>query len=301
MKRFASLRVCLVALFLFSASHCELAIAQDEKSAPAAETPALKVYYLRHIDSKIAYEVASTMLADSLSRIAVDSRSNSLVVSANEVGHDAFADVLKVLDKPPIPLEELKIISAGNLDVSILSRMVPNIEVAQSGDQIILKGDRDGLLVAEALAQRLVETTEEKNALPKGLMVEVQWLTEAGEKAFQLKGELADKLAARGFGPLSILAALETRVSPNGEFASESGQGAMMLKVNGVLSRADSGLEIALETSAMRDPLVLEFESTFFAEPNRWLVFGVAQGSELVQNKQPRSLILVRVKEDSPL
>ncbi|MEO1529607.1 MAG: secretin N-terminal domain-containing protein [Planctomycetota bacterium] len=301
-RRFGSLLVLTALVF-----GCMIGGNAHAQKAPipvetVGESTTLRVYYLRHIDSATAYDVTSTMLArNGVSNLAIDKPSNSLIVNANSEGHDALIKLLETLDRPPTKRDELKMIPANNLDSSILARMLPNVEVAESATSIVLKGSPGDLEIAEALALQLVREVE-KSLQPRGLMVEVLWLTEDSlPNGFRLQGELADKLSDRGFSPLTVVATLETRVSPQGDFASESTQGLSILKVQGELTSVDDGLEVVLETNAERDPILLEFESTFFAQPDQWLVFGVAQGSESEQDNLKRSLILARIKKDLPL
>lgn len=274
--------------------------AVSPKDAPR-DSLTLRVYALRHIDASTVSDVAMTVLSNQLKNMSVDERSNSLIVNAAVDGQHAMAKLIETLDVAPLQLEEIKMLSLDPVNAETLAIMLPNLQIATTEQGVILKGSLEELEIAEALALRMSEAAQAV-AEPAGLIVEVQWLTEGKvAEGRQLKGELANKLAARGFSPLSVTATLETRVSPQGEFASESTQGISMLKVQGGLSTIDNQLEVSLETSASRQPVILEFESIFRTKPDQWLVFGVAQGSGSDQDKSTRSLILVRVKRDMPL
>ncbi|MEL6109154.1 MAG: secretin N-terminal domain-containing protein [Planctomycetota bacterium] len=274
---------------------------QPHESVAPKDTKTLRVYSLRYVDTSTVYDVASTVLRERISNLSMDKRSNSVIVNAPAEGHQAMTKLIETLDVAPKQLEEIKILRSDHVDADTLAILLPNLQIATSGQGVILKGAAEELRIAEALALRMTESAEAA-AQPTGLIVEVQWLTEGeAAKGRQLKGELVEKLSARGFSPLSVTATLETRVSPQGEFASESIQGVSMLKVEGKLNTVDNQLEVALETSASRQPVVLEFESIFLTKPDQWLVFGVAQGSGSDQENATRSLILVRVKQDLPL
>ncbi|MEM6472760.1 MAG: hypothetical protein AAF802_24575, partial [Planctomycetota bacterium] len=75
--------VCLAMALLIGVSS---GFGQESKFEATAQTQnkeLIQVYRLQNIDSKSAVDIASTVMADQLKRIALDTRSNSIIVQAN--------------------------------------------------------------------------------------------------------------------------------------------------------------------------------------------------------------------------
>ncbi|MEM6472237.1 MAG: secretin N-terminal domain-containing protein, partial [Planctomycetota bacterium] len=269
----------------------------------------IQVYRLQNIDSKSAVDIASTVMADQLKRIALDTRSNSIIVQANEKGHEAFAELLKTIDQPQPSLDQIKMVDAGEFEASVvrnkatvIQSMLPQIEIAFSDSNLILRGSEQDLEVAESLLARLTESSKPKPDA-RNLVIEVRWLREdENAKADETNGELSQKLSARGFKPLSTVALLETRIPSSGKFTCDSNQSGSILNIEGDVRTVEGGLEVELKANAAAPPSVdLAFASSYFAKTDQWLVFGVAQGKESAQSKTGRDIILVRIKNDLSL
>ncbi|OHB73172.1 MAG: hypothetical protein A2V70_09115 [Planctomycetes bacterium RBG_13_63_9] len=266
----------------------------------------VEVYALKHANAASVVESLKPIVGQDASvpvRLAVDNRTNAIVVSSPREVHDRIRELINVLDVPQRSGEskQYKVFSLVNVEpamaAEILSELLGNdearIAVEARSKSLIVSGPQETLKIVEALLLRLDETADkvpEQPAPSTTFRVRVVWLAsgvspeDAPEPSEDLEKVVAE-LSKVGIEDVRQIGQIMVNIAAVGSFQASGspmlGKNATDWRVSGELSNSQGRALLEIELTAIglvadgKSKTKAELQTTVCAPYGHYVVLGV--------------------------
>ncbi len=253
------------------------------------DSPWLEANVLKHADVTQALDVLQTCLTDlDGCKVSADAERNMLIVLGNREAHDQVQEILKTIDQPRQDNAQIKIFYLHNSKsddiANALGVLTDTEEVRISVDagpnRLIVSGTPETLQIVEAIVAKLDEATPTQSNSRFGpsttFVVRLVWLAsgpdagDGADPAADLNGVLG-VLEKEGIEDVRQVAQTTVNTGTDGQFAVSCrptyGERPARWTIDGELEVGEETLELRLQLSISRDPLVLGSDGKAIQQP----------------------------------